>query len=65
MIKVSVLYPNQEGSTLDMACDCNRHISMVQKRFGAALKTVVVGARDRRRETGIAPAVSRCGPSVV
>lgn len=42
MIKVSVLYPNHEGRTFDMAYYCNRHIPMVQRLLGAVLKTVAV-----------------------
>jgi hypothetical protein len=30
MIKVSVLYPNNEGSKFDMSYYCNTHIPMVQ-----------------------------------
>ncbi len=42
MIKVSVLYPNHEGSTFDMAYYCDRHIPMVRRLLGAALKAVAV-----------------------
>lgn len=42
MIKVSVFYPNGEGSTFDMAYYCKKHIPMVQKLLGAALKGVAV-----------------------
>ena len=42
MIKVSVLYPNSEGSSFDMDYYCNSHIPMVQEKLGAALKGVAV-----------------------
>jgi uncharacterized protein (TIGR02118 family) len=38
MIKVSVFYPNEEGKKFDMEYYCNKHIPMVQKKLGAALK---------------------------
>lgn len=42
MIKVSVLYPNNEGSNFDMDYYCNNHIPMVQKKLGPACKRVAV-----------------------
>jgi uncharacterized protein (TIGR02118 family) len=42
MIKVSVMYPNNEGSTFDMTYYCETHIPMVRQKLGAALKGVVV-----------------------
>jgi len=42
MIRVSVMYPNTEGSTFDMAYYCDTHISLVRQKLGAALKGVVV-----------------------
>jgi uncharacterized protein (TIGR02118 family) len=42
MIKVSVLYPNSEGSSFDMDYYCNSHIPMVQEKLGSALKGVAV-----------------------
>jgi uncharacterized protein (TIGR02118 family) len=38
MIKVSVLYPNEEGKKFDMDYYCKSHIPMVQEKLGAALK---------------------------
>lgn len=38
MIKVSVLYPNQEGKTFDMDYYCNKHIPMVAELLGNAVK---------------------------
>jgi uncharacterized protein (TIGR02118 family) len=42
MIKVSVLYPNHKGTRFDIEYYCNRHIPMVQRLTGAALKGVSV-----------------------
>jgi uncharacterized protein (TIGR02118 family) len=42
MIKVSVMYPNNEGSTFDMAYYCGKHMPLVQQKLGAALKGVAV-----------------------
>jgi len=42
MIKVSVLYPNQEGCTFDMTYYCNTHIPMVRRLLGPAIKGVAV-----------------------
>ncbi len=42
LIKVSVFYPNNEGSRFDMAYYCNSHIPMVQEKLGARLKGVSV-----------------------
>ena len=38
MIKVSVLYPNEEGKKFDMDYYLNNHIPMVNEKIGAALK---------------------------
>jgi uncharacterized protein (TIGR02118 family) len=42
MVKVSVMYPNREGTNFDMAYYLNRHIPMVQQLLGSALKGVSV-----------------------
>jgi len=42
MIKVSVLYPNSEGSNFNMDYYCNSHMPMVQEKLGSALKGVAV-----------------------
>jgi uncharacterized protein (TIGR02118 family) len=42
MIKVSALYPNNEGSRFDMGYYCNSHIPMVQQKLGTACKRVAV-----------------------
>ena len=42
MIKVSVFYPNTEGSKFDIDYYCNRHIPMVREKLGAACKNAAV-----------------------
>lgn len=42
MVKVSVMYPNREGTTFDMTYYCNRHIPMVRELLGSAVKGVSV-----------------------
>ena len=59
MIKVSVLYPNNEGSQFDIDYYCNSHIPLVQEKLGAACKGVAVeqglgGAEPGSRATYIA-----------
>jgi uncharacterized protein (TIGR02118 family) len=38
MIKVSVLYPNQEGKNFDMDYYCSKHLKLVTELLGDALK---------------------------
>ena len=42
MIKVSVLYPNEEGKKFDMEYYVNKHMPMIQRKLGASLKGVAV-----------------------
>jgi uncharacterized protein (TIGR02118 family) len=42
MIKVSVMYPNQQGAHFDMAYYCTKHIPMVRQLLGPALTNVAV-----------------------
>jgi len=51
MIKVSVFYPNKKGGTFDMAYYCNRHIPLVRRLLGPALK----GAAVEQGLAGAAP----------
>ena len=36
MVKVSVLYPNEEGKTFDMTYYCDKHLPMVRKLLGSS-----------------------------
>lgn len=59
MIKLSVLYPNEEGKKFDMEYYCNKHIPMVQQKLGSACRNVAVeqglaGAEPGSRATYIA-----------
>jgi uncharacterized protein (TIGR02118 family) len=56
MIKVSVMYPNGQGQTFDMAYYLNKHIPMVKQKLGAALKNVTV-------EQGVAGAAPGAPPT--
>lgn len=40
MIKVSVLYPNRDGSRFDITYYCEKHMMMVQRLCGARLKAM-------------------------
>ena len=42
MVKVSVLYPNREGTKFDMAYYLHHHIPLVRQLLGSALKGVLV-----------------------
>ena len=42
MIKVSVFYPNNNGSKFNMDYYCKSHIPMVQQKLGAVCKGVAV-----------------------
>ena len=42
MIKVIVLYPNQEGSKFDLDYYCTKHMPMVAERLGPACKGMSV-----------------------
>ncbi len=58
MIKVSVLYPNNEGAKFDMDYYCNKHISMVRQKLGAACKGAAV-------EQGLAGATPGSRPAFI
>ena len=55
MVKVSVMYPNTEGSTFDMAYYCHTHMPLVQEKLGAALKGVAVEQGIGGAEPGSPP----------
>jgi uncharacterized protein (TIGR02118 family) len=58
MIKVSVLYPNKEGSKFDMSYYCKTHIPMVQEKLGAKCKGVAV-------EQGVSGAMPELRPAFI
>jgi uncharacterized protein (TIGR02118 family) len=43
MIKVSVLYPNEEGKKFDMIYYCDKHIPMCQEKLGCLQVAVEQG----------------------
>jgi len=58
MIKVSVFYPDREGSELDMNYYCKTHMPMVRQKLGAACKGAAV-------EQGIAGATPGSRPGFI
>ena len=58
MIKVSVFYPDREGSKFDMDYYCNSHIPMVRQKLGAACKGAAV-------EQGMAGATPGSRPAFI
>jgi uncharacterized protein (TIGR02118 family) len=61
MIKVSVLYPNGKGSRFDMGYYCSKHIPMVQRLLGSALKGVAVDQGVADGTPGAPPAYLAIG----
>ncbi len=61
MIKVSVLYPNEEGKKFDMEYYCSKHIPMVQQKLGDACKSVAVEQGLGGGEPGSPPAYIAMG----
>ena len=61
MIKVSVLYPNNEGSKFDMSYYCNTHIPMVKEKLGKACKNVAVEQGASGATPGSRPAFIAMG----
>lgn len=55
MVKISVFYPNQKDAKFDIEYYCNRHMPMVQRLVGSALKGVRVDRGLSSEEPG-APA---------
>ena len=58
MIKVSVFYPNNEGSKFDIDYYCNRHMPMVRQKLGTACKGAAV-------EQGIAGPTAGSRPAFI
>lgn len=42
MIQISVLYPNDEGSKFDFSYYCEKHMPLVKRLLGSALKGIAV-----------------------
>jgi uncharacterized protein (TIGR02118 family) len=55
MIRVSVMYPNQEGSRFDMAYYCAKHIPLVREKLGVALQGAAVDQGIAGAEPGSPP----------
>lgn len=58
MIQITVVYPNSAGSHFDIRYYCDRHIPLVRRLLGAALKGVAV-------EHAIAGATPGSPPSLI
>ena len=59
MVKVSVLYPNEEGKTFDMTYYCDKHVPMVRELLGssctkAAVEQGIAGGTPGSKATYIA-----------
>jgi uncharacterized protein (TIGR02118 family) len=59
MIKVSVLYPNEEGKKFDMAYYCNKHIPLCEEKLGCKRVDVEQGLAGAAPGTK-APFVAMC-----
>ena len=61
MIKISVLYPNGEGNIIDMKYYLAKHIPLVRRLSGAALKKVEVEEGVAGLAAGTPPAYLAMG----
>jgi len=61
MIKISVLYPNGQGNVFDMSYYLAKHIPLVRRLSGAALKKVEVEEGVRGLAAGSPPAYLAMG----
>lgn len=61
MVKVSVFYPNRKGVRFDIEYYCNRHMPLVRRLVGAALKGVNVEHGICGDEPGSPPAYVALG----
>ena len=61
MIKVTVLYPNNSGTTFDMGYYTSHHMPMVQRRCGSACKSIAVDGGLAGGEPGSKPAYVAIG----
>jgi uncharacterized protein (TIGR02118 family) len=58
MIRVSVLYPNSQGSRFDLQYYMGRHMPMVQRKLGGALKRMEIDQGIAGGAPGSAPPYS-------
>jgi uncharacterized protein (TIGR02118 family) len=56
MIKVGIFYPQKEGSKFDMKYYLEKHIPMVRKKMGGALKGVAIEQGIAGAQPGTPPA---------
>lgn len=61
MIKISVLYPNDEEKRFDMEYYCNKHIPMVREKLGNQCKDVAVEQGLGGAEPGSRPSYVAMG----
>ena len=61
MIKVSVLYPYQEGARFDMNYYCSHHMTMVQQKLGGVCKGISVEQGLSGGAPGTPPAFAALG----
>lgn len=61
MIRVSVLYPNGNGTTFDMAYYTSKHMPMVKRLCGAACKSIAADRGLNAGQAGTAPAYIAAG----
>ena len=61
MIRVSVFYPNEQGSKFDMTYYLERHMPMVQSRLGKACRRIEVDQGVAGGAPGSAPPYAAIG----
>jgi uncharacterized protein (TIGR02118 family) len=61
MVKVSIFYPTHKGSRFDMSYYCSRHMPLVQRLLGQALKGVSVEQGISGGQAGSPPAYTAMG----
>jgi uncharacterized protein (TIGR02118 family) len=61
MVKVSVFYPQNAGGKFDMTYYLEKHIPMVRKKLGAALKGVAVDQGIAGMQPGTPPPYAAVG----
>ena len=61
MIRVSVFYPNEQGSKFDMTYYLERHMPMVQTRLGKACRRIEVDQGVAGGAPGSAPPYAAIG----